>query len=578
MYSRLLLLALLSPLSIFGQDVRNDFIPMNSQRSAISSEHVYTKTRSVYASSLIHQALIYNNSAGTGGPKSPPQTTDNQGHVYSAPGVLFAGSCGDSYPPSWCSGSDIGAWINAAVNELPTGYGGYKTGTILLPSSNGGAWTTNVAIGPGTNLIGQGKFASVFRCTVRNGDCLTIDESASSGKFAHSVESTSKIEGFRIDGNGAIGQSIIHFKDAQGIYVSDIVADGASESGGSCFWFEDVKYWTERNTFVDDSTGYGCHIGWRFTADADNPNQPHPSFGYNRFLDIKGQTNGAQALFSFEGNSYLYNSTFRVTFNKGGIGSTIISMSGNADYYLNETYIFGEENGSGGHFLDLTSPGNIFTYVGQINESVSSNLITPGAIFARYGDDAGYSPAASTIFRYGIQTVNPVPLAAGSDLDSVSHCGNYWGKDLRHGPTPLAGGSPSYLKIENFCSDTSNNYILQRVNSYYSPALVYERNKDDGGWTAWRQVAYSYPGVTGALPAATIAAGKCITLTAVVANAELGMVVTATPNSYTPLSAGLDWSGSYVSAPGKISVPICNLSSSPITPSSTLTFNVRAVQ
>ena len=37
----------------------------------------------------------------------------------SANGVFFPAACGLSFPPSWCSGSDMGAWTNAAIAATP---------------------------------------------------------------------------------------------------------------------------------------------------------------------------------------------------------------------------------------------------------------------------------------------------------------------------------------------------------------------------------------------------------------------------------------------------------------------------
>ena len=41
--------------------------------------------------------------------------------------VVDPSACGASSPPSWCSGSDIGAWTNAAIADLGA------SGTIYIP-------------------------------------------------------------------------------------------------------------------------------------------------------------------------------------------------------------------------------------------------------------------------------------------------------------------------------------------------------------------------------------------------------------------------------------------------------------
>jgi len=76
---------------------------------------------------------------------------------------------------------------------------------------------TQVHMGPGVNLIGQGKFGTILSCSVA-GDCILVDHSSTTGgnEFYHSVLPNSKIENFTIQGNGAAGQNVFDFKDAQG--------------------------------------------------------------------------------------------------------------------------------------------------------------------------------------------------------------------------------------------------------------------------------------------------------------------------------------------------------------------------
>lgn len=524
--------------------------------------------------------------------------------VQSVNGVLYPAACGASSPPSWCSGSDIGGWINAALSALPTGslagpnYGnlGYRIGTIELPNANGTIWSTPVRIGPGTNLIGQGKF-SLFTCSVSSGSaritnivetsgsvvsltvsagtfaagqaayfsglttgtwlngntavlssvtgttltftdptghgsqaslgesgtaslratisnivetsgsvvtltvspsgifsqgqdvylsgltvgtwlnsqtvflssvagttvtfsdptphgsqgsasetgdatpsvaCLTVDHSSQSGPFQHTVNSNSKIENFAIEGNGAAGQSVIKFKDVQGLEVQSVVADGATDLGTACFWLENVNSWTERDTFVDDSSGYNCNIGWRFTAPAS-----HNSFAYNRFLDIKANPVDAtptfpvpQKAFSIEGNSFLANGTYRITVNKGkgGLcpppttpcpGATVWYMSGKAEFYENELQFQGEDNGLGvGNFLDITSGSNHFTYWGDIIWSGPGNSIASGAVVIHWLDSAYFTQVGSTLHRS--LTVGPGAWQNDQGPGTINVTGGYY--------------------------------------------------------------------------------------------------------------------------------------------------------
>ena len=281
-----------------------------------------------------------------------------------------------------CPGTDIGMKINSCAAKLPLS-GGYHVGTIVLPNTSNdtadASWATTVHIGPGVNLTGQGLLASSFHCTVA-GDCLLHDESNTTGVYAHTTGVTSVYQGFTITGNGATGQNIFHFKDAVNLTVRDVGADGATAAGSACFLLHDVKYWTERNTFSNVSTLYGCAIGWRFISDADNPYNPHPSFGYNRFLDIKANPNNGQTGFSFENNSYIYAGTYRITVSSDGPGNTIIHMQDGARFYLNELHFMGETSSPVGTLLDITSSSNQFTYYGDFQFTGLASKFAAGAV------------------------------------------------------------------------------------------------------------------------------------------------------------------------------------------------------
>lgn len=526
--------------------------------------------------------------AATDTKNSPVAFSGSDATAPSINGVLSPAACGTTSAPTWCAGSDIGDWINAAVSALPSGvvsgpnYGnaGFKIGTIELPNANGMTWSTPVKIGPGTNLIGHGKF-SIFNCTVTSGRasvsnltetsgsvvsltlsptsifsigqnvylsglrigtwlnsqsvvvtsvsgstitfsdptahgtqspvreignatpsvaCLTVDQSAPSGQFAHTVTSNSKLENFVIEGNGAAGQSVIKFRDAQGVEVHNVIADGATDAGQACFWLEDVNWWTERNTFIDDSSGYNCNIGWRFTSEAST--SPHPSFGYNRFLDIKFNTAGEQTAFSIENNSFLYSGTYRITGNKGGTGSVVWFMSGKASFYENELQLQGEENGSGGYLLDITSGANQFTYWGNIIWGGGTpSTIAHGATVLHWLD-SNYFTAAPNFLQNPLTWASAYTLPNGSNLNSVKSCGNYEVTSPQNGPS--VSPSNALLHLQVVCAGAAGTGYVEQIvyqSNYTNDApLLFERNSDGGHWGSWYTV---YNGTAGSTNHAT---------------------------------------------------------------------------
>lgn len=253
-----------------------------------------------------------------------------------------------------CAGSDIGAKIMSCRNSLPLA-NGYHVGTIILPNTAAETslqqWSTAVILGPGVNLTGQGLFASSFSCTVSNGDCLAYDASGSGGTNAHTVYPNTVYQGFAITGSSTSPPlNIFDFKDAQGVTLRDIAADGAYMGTGACFLLQNINWWTERNLFENVSTLYNCNIGFRFTVVGS-----HTSFGYNRLLDVQtnpvadqnnpvtGSHTWSQTAFSFESSSYFYNSTFRATVNvglgnPGATGAKVIHMQDTAKVYLSPHY------------------------------------------------------------------------------------------------------------------------------------------------------------------------------------------------------------------------------------------------
>lgn len=320
------------------------------------------------------------------------------------------------------SKSDIGAKIMGCLSSgmIPRAADGLQVGTIVLPNTaaepNLATWATTVTLGPGVNLLGQGLLASYFECTVTTGDCLQYNASGSSGPYNHIGNPATVYEGFTLTGyvpptmgysipafTPILAQNLFDFKDAEGLTVRDVAADGAT---GACFLFQNVHYWTERNLFENVSSLYNCKIGFRFVVQPTGLD----SFGYNRFLDIRLNPYGGQTAVSIENNANVYNSTFRMTVNKDGTlykadgsikqiitGSKVIHMQDTAQFAGNELHLFVEENGSGGNFLDITSASNVFTYYGEVNPSPytdQNNNIAARATVVHLNDSGDFGAAS----------------------------------------------------------------------------------------------------------------------------------------------------------------------------------------
>jgi hypothetical protein len=87
--------------------------------------------------------------------------------ISSLNSVYNVASCGTATPPAWCSGSDIGTWINAAFSAcsdactvyVPSGQYSYKT-TISFPAKDTG--NVSLQCAPGTKLMWTGGSGDLF--------------------------------------------------------------------------------------------------------------------------------------------------------------------------------------------------------------------------------------------------------------------------------------------------------------------------------------------------------------------------------------------------------------------------------
>ena len=512
--------------------------------------------------------------------------------------TLAVSSIGYTLYADRCPGADIGTKINSCLMALPTNAAGYKVGTIILPNTlsepSMTLWSAVVTLGPGVNLTGQGMFASSFVCTIST--CLIHDASGTTaGPNQHTVLVNTVYQGFTLNGNGSSGQTIVHTKDMQGVTFRDISLDGgAGATGSSCLWLEDVNWWTERNNFDNVSTLYNCTYAVKMSAQSSNPYQPHPSFGYNNFSDFKANPTNAQYVLYMTGNPYFYSSTFNLTFNKSGAGSVIIHQDGGSEYYINQTSIHGEDQGTGGYFLEQMSSGSLFFYTGTILTGFTQTLnpaSSTGAGFSHFGDAAQFGPFLPTVNYVDSVASFPNIESLATDLNTLVACGRYDITSPLNAP-PAALAVTSQVHLEVFCSN--NNYKSQNLYVYSGinqTTRQWQRVDANGTWGAWREVVWQDQmpllGTAGPLPGTAIAAGACVNLIAAVTGAESAMVVTATPayglpavagGANPPLNFGLNWSTAYVSNSNQVTVPVCNLTTAPITPTNTVNFTVRVVQ
>ena len=136
-------------------------------------------------------------------------------------GVLNPASCGASSPPSWCSGGDLGAWVNSALTACSS-----APCTVYVPSGNYSITTAitlgtkqNLKLLPGTYTLSAkitvGQQASVF-CDATTGEvpntgygeCVVKQANGANLNPMFALNGTNAVlEGVVVDGNNANNSS-----------------------------------------------------------------------------------------------------------------------------------------------------------------------------------------------------------------------------------------------------------------------------------------------------------------------------------------------------------------------------------
>ena len=103
--------------------------------------------------------------------------TDASGALKNISGVYNASACGYTNKPSWCSGSDIGAWINAAASDIGTSSSRY--GKIIIDTANYN-FSTSIAL---PNNIVLDCQASLLNYTSISGAALVVGGANGGNQF-----------------------------------------------------------------------------------------------------------------------------------------------------------------------------------------------------------------------------------------------------------------------------------------------------------------------------------------------------------------------------------------------------------
>jgi hypothetical protein len=326
----------------------------------------------------------------TGGTLSGPLTAP------SINAVLNPTACGDSAPPSWCSGSELGAWTQAAING-PCG-GSSGTCEILWPSGNWPMSSTITVPSNGISIRGAGSRATIISYS-GSSDALVVHlatfNTLESGTF----------QGFTIAGTGT-GQSGIHIIDTDEAKFYDVTVrnfSGTTGDQGTGFWLDDklenftdsscatppCPAWAERNSFIN-AYSYNNRKGWRFTVNGGTG-----SFSRFRciscFANIEATQIGMSAEYiSGTGGAGIANSFIDFSGNIDQTGGTVFSVGTNSAFYSNFYSVHFENNGAAGGstFLKIASLG-LFDGSGKMICYACANSISTSGHYLVQGDHDG---------------------------------------------------------------------------------------------------------------------------------------------------------------------------------------------
>jgi hypothetical protein len=241
-------------------------------------------------------------------------------------GVYNGNACASSPAPSWCSGSDLGAWINSAASACSGAC------VIHLPAGTYTLTTTATISKPGVSVVGDGSAATTINYA-GSGDVFRVQMNP----FV--ITQAGRIEGFTINcnrcGSSANG---IHFGDVIGLRLIDFHIENFSGAGSACLWTDNVLGWTERTSeqavHLDN-----CNIAHKWTNTTNT--QTTSSFGHSPLIEERWNLNGRQTgwsvtsgliyddgVVSITGNSTNTNTLFTISGTQySGGGATAVSTA-----------------------------------------------------------------------------------------------------------------------------------------------------------------------------------------------------------------------------------------------------------
>ncbi|HEY1660291.1 MAG TPA: hypothetical protein VGG14_18200 [Candidatus Sulfotelmatobacter sp.] len=265
-------------------------------------------------------------------------------------GLLNPVSCGASNAPSWCSGSDLGAWINAAFTACGLNC------TVAIPPGNYSYDTTISMSTPSQSLVGAGSLSTVLHYR-GSGDGILWQMKP------FTVQKAGALRGLSIVGTSA-AKNCVHSGSLQGSTWEDVTVSGCTGKGSTGILLENARIgraraWTER-TYM-----HNVHLG--YTSEGGIPGNTNGlvfrvnggtfSFGYSDF-DVWFNVESNQIGTLVDTSAQLYHSNISLKGNMDRGPASMLTVRG--DLFESTLNMFAETNlGSSPDAIHVTSKGHV---------------------------------------------------------------------------------------------------------------------------------------------------------------------------------------------------------------------------
>lgn len=452
-------------------------------------------------------SLQYNNGGPFGGDSALNYAPSTKALTVPSLNAIQMVDCTNAH--GW-AGSDIGAWINAAMAALPS------TGGEVYVAANSCSFSTTIIITKNVSLHGADRNSTILTYT-GTGDAIQM-KAGNAPPYMNGA-----IFGLTLLGNANANAVGVHHIDTIGSLYDDFSIENFTGTNGAGIWFDNQSSFSERTSLRKMSI-YRNTNGLKFTNTGGTPANTN-SFSYWRVSEVHLQIAAGQTGIALNGSGliggtvpsvFLLNGEWGIDANLEATSSRFIALANGSAFSGGNFDLNAECTGCSatGIVVDSTSTlvgnGHVtlnnltntivgpyivqpfstnFTGTGSLTYSISPNLFTPLLTQAQYfGTGTTYptnlaatfnpSGTATNSNNFGSYTFNVVGSAwsgsapyfdiwtLGDFVNTGSNPDSAIGFYRQVGPTsnqyftigtpPWANTSPNMLLLGNFAIDPTS--------------------------------------------------------------------------------------------------------------------------